>query len=395
MIRVAFPVLGGPNSWTGGITYLCNLLDALNEYASTQVQPYVVLRGQVDAGALSLLMPYLRTVPIQIPASANSFSRARQWSARFILQRDGVMENVLTKAGVDIIFQQSAWYGFRFRVPTLAWIADFQHRHLPHMFSRRNFMKREVGYRALARAATRILLSSRDAERDCERFYPAARGKTLAVPFAVKRPIPASESDVLAASNRHSLPRRFFYIPNQFWKHKNHFLVLKSLHILKQQGLRVVIVTSGALSDTRNPSHPEQVLERSKLLGLGDCFLVLGLIPRDDVSKLMQASLAVINPSLSEGWSTTVEEAKSLGVPLLLSNLAVHQEQAPENARYFDPHNAEELAGILRSCWNDLEPGPRPEREHIASVSYEQKRQIFAEQFADACIRTIAAEKMR
>ncbi len=42
----------------------------------------------------------------------------------------------------------------------------------------------------------------------------------------------------------------------------------------------------------------------------------------------MLCSTALINPSQFEGWSTTVEEAKSLGVKMLLSDLEVHKEQA-------------------------------------------------------------------
>jgi glycosyltransferase involved in cell wall biosynthesis len=47
----------------------------------------------------------------------------------------------------------------------------------------------------------------------------------------------------------------------------------------------------------------------------------------------MRASTALINPSLFEGWSTTVEEAKSTGTPMILSDLGVHREQAEGMAR--------------------------------------------------------------
>ncbi len=61
----------------------------------------------------------------------------------------------------------------------------------------------------------------------------------------------------------------------------------------------------------------------------------------------MRACTALINPSLSEGWSTTVEEAKSLGVPMLLSDLRVHREQAGDCAYYFDPEAAGQLASLM------------------------------------------------
>ena len=48
----------------------------------------------------------------------------------------------------------------------------------------------------------------------------------------------------------------------------------------------------------------------------------------------MCASVALLNPSHFEGWSTTVEEARALGVPMLLSDLDVHLEQAQGIARF-------------------------------------------------------------
>ena len=49
---------------------------------------------------------------------------------------------------------------------------------------------------------------------------------------------------------------------------------------------------------------------------------------------------ALINPSRSEGWSTTVEEAKSFGVPMILSDIDVHREQTGGTARYFGAEDA-------------------------------------------------------
>ena len=51
--------------------------------------------------------------------------------------------------------------------------------------------------------------------------------------------------------------------------------------------------------------------------------------------SLMKFSIAVINPSKSEGWSSTVEQAKSLGKFVLLSNLTVHKEQNPRRSYFF------------------------------------------------------------
>jgi len=92
---------------------------------------------------------------------------------------------------------------------------------------------------------------------------------------------------------------------------------------------------------------------------LQDHIKILGHIDYGDVLFMMKNSIAVINPSRFEGWSSSVEEAKSMGKPVVLSRIAVHVEQNPANARYFDPDDAIELSRILGDLW-----GAPPEASH-------------------------------
>ena len=73
-------------------------------------------------------------------------------------------------------------------------------------------------------------------------------------------------------------------------------------------------------------------------------FVISEMIPLDHVYALLRASTALINPSRFEGGSTTVEEAKSFGVPTILSDIDVHREQTNDAARYFGVDDAEALA---------------------------------------------------
>ena len=72
---------------------------------------------------------------------------------------------------------------------------------------------------------------------------------------------------------------------------------------------------------------------------------VLGFISREDQLTLMQAAVAVMQPSLFEGWSTVVEDAKSMSVPLVASAISVHQEQFADYGvkLFFAPEDAADL----------------------------------------------------
>jgi len=88
-----------------------------------------------------------------------------------------------------------------------------------------------------------------------------------------------------------------------------------------------------------------------------------------------------MNPSLYEGWSTPVEEAKSIGAPLLLSDLPVHREQQPRVASFFDPNDSSAVAAALATAWREYEPGPRPVDEQRAADALVGRRRDFASRF--------------
>jgi len=380
-MRVAFTVFGG-SGWTGGLNYLRNLLSALAELPDRPVQSILFVSPETPRANIEQLRPYLSQDPVVVLGwSADRLNRLRRLAGSFILQRDLVSEKYFRQAAIDVVFQHAAWYGLAFPIPTLAWIADFQHKHLPQMFSTANNLKRDLGYMALSCSASRILLSSQDARRDCERFFPKTRGKTSVLPFCVQIP---EDDTALSPSDIRSiyrLPERYFYMPNQLWKHKNHIGILKAVNELKLADKSVVVVASGNPSDVRNPEHPAAVIKKISQYGLEDNFQFLGLIPYDHIMPLMRGALAVINPSFFEGWSTTVEEAKSLGVPLILSDINVHHEQAGEVAFYFDPSNHKNIAACLEKAWAQLDLNTRAELESNARLGYQIKRSEFAADF--------------
>jgi len=81
--------------------------------------------------------------------------------------------------------------------------------------------------------------------------------------------------------------------------------------------------------------------------GLHDQISLLGIIPRGDQINLMRWSQAVLQPSLFEGWSTVIEDAISLQVPVIAADLPVNMEQLKEHGSYFRAHDADQLADLL------------------------------------------------
>lgn len=394
-MRVAFGIIGG-GFWTGGLNYLESLVSAIRDRPSLGVKPLLFAGPDADAATLDRLAPYLAEPPhISAAWRRTGALRACRRMQGVVLQRDSIAERALRSMSADAVFQHSVWYGLRFRVPTVAWIADFQHRRCPEMFSALNRLKRDIGYRMLSHSADALVLSSRDALNDCRTYFPHVTGRSHALPFVPligAMPGPETLGPLLGTYN---LPRKFIFLPNQLWKHKNHLAVIAALERLRASGDCPTVVACGNPADYRSPDHPQRVIDAAKSPALGGSFRFLGMIPRDHLTGLMRLSAALINPSFLEGWSTTVEEAKWMGVPLLLSDLGVHREQAGARARYFDPHSPESIAKVLADAWPALEPGPRPTREAETRIEHAEARGAFADSFARIVESAIASARAR
>jgi glycosyltransferase involved in cell wall biosynthesis len=224
------------------------------------------------------------------------------------------------------------------------------------------------------------MLSSESALRDCRKFYPRLTNGISVVRFATQ-PAPAllttNPSDILAL---YGLPRKYFYLPNHFWRHKNHEVVVDALTILKKRGLDVVVAASGSPEDPREKDYFNGLMRQVKGRNLQANFRYLGMIPLDHVYALLRTSLALINPSRFEGWSTTVEEAKSFGVPLILSDIDVHREQTGGSARYF---GIDDYATLADQLW-EVSQNPEPSAARDLLPNLDERVAAFAADFVHA-----------
>jgi glycosyltransferase involved in cell wall biosynthesis len=344
VIRVAFTLIGGKN-WTGGQNYLLNLLEVLVRYQNATLTP-VLFVGEDGAEAAT---PFHAIPGLQlVDTSCLNLTRRKPALLQALLWgKDRCLARVFKQHRIDLVFESAQFFGWRLGVPTIAWIPDFQHRGLPHLFSRADWLKREIGFRAQVVGGRTVMLSSDDARQACEHYYPATQGCTHTIHFAIPPRADINYSEARAIADIYSLPAQFVFLPNQFWRHKNHELVLEALTILKQRGKHIVIAASGKQNDPRDPGYFPRFLATLKKRDMEQSFRLLGLIPYPHLMALMRSCTALLNPSLFEGWSTTVEEARAMGTPMVLSDLAVHREQMGEEAIYFERHSAQSLANAL------------------------------------------------
>ncbi len=386
MIRVGFvyPRLG--EAWLGGSNYLRNLLGALTATPSCGVQPVLL----VDAGAP--VPPGFEQVEILRSAALRVRHLLPFRGAAAVLHWDPLLDGILRHHHLAVL-SHSGVLGPRARTPAIAWISDFQHRVLPGFFQPAERTERDAAFTRFLREAAVVIVSSEAARRDAEQFFPGHAARLRVLRFVDSSPAAASPPSREELQSRHGFSGRYFILPNQYWAHKNHALVLDALALLRQKGREVLVLSTGSASDYRSPGFFERFLQHREALGVTDNYRILGVVPFADLSGLLRGAVAVLNPSLFEGWSTTVEEAKSLGKRVLLSDIAVHREQAPERGAYFDPHQPEQLAEAMWAAWTADDAGEGAATARAASLLPAWRKE-FAETYA-AIVREVAAASRR
>jgi len=383
--RVAFFL--GQVAWLGGVNYYRSLLSAIQSVSESKIHPIVIAGLKSEIHEFKDLAEVVRTPLLDRYSLGWWVSKCLN---RAFFGRDYLLYWFLRRHRIDLISHNSLlWKGCK--IPSIGWIPDFQHLHLPNYFDKKECEARDRQFRNIILRSNAVILSSQDALNDLNRFCEHNKTPTHILHFV---PSYNENDDELLnfeeSSAKYNINRPWFYIPNQFWIHKNHGVVIKALHLLKEKGTDFLVIATGSTSDSRNEEYFPSLMDMVNDYGLQDHFRPLGVLPFSDVIALMRYSVAVINPSLFEGWSTSVEESKSLGKMIILSDISVHHEQNPDRGYYFSPSDQTMLADHMMAAMQKYHEGEEKHYFVTARTENTLNRKVFAKQFENICVMVLS-----
>jgi glycosyltransferase involved in cell wall biosynthesis len=334
-------------NWIGGTYYIENLIAALAQLPDAQQPELLIFSWTIeDAERLQQAVKY------------------SYWSFRRFERTLTLPERILNKitatllgrryisylySDIDLVFPLPAgWRHYFARIPHhVYWIPDFQEHYLPTFFKSEEIQERKLNQQLILEIGYHIVFSSNAAQSNFKEIYPNSIINAYVLQFAVtNRLTQESTSNCLA---RYNIGQPYFICSNQFWKHKNHPTVLRAIVELRRTHPHALVIFTGKEYDYRNSTYFTDLIALQKSLNLKEEVKFLGFIPREDQLILMQEAIAVIQPSLFEGWSTVVEDSKALNVPLIVSDLEVHREQLSNYSSklFFEPENNIKLAQCM------------------------------------------------
>jgi glycosyltransferase involved in cell wall biosynthesis len=303
---------------------------------------------------------------------------------------------IVENTGLDVIIPVRDQTIYDVDLPIVGWIPDFQHLRLPEFFDPEEIRLREQGFLVIAQKSSVILMSSESARLDFEELFPdqAAKARVAHFPSILWT---FDRGDDSAIIRKYHLPRKFALVANQFWRHKNHRILPPALELLKHRRIEINLVVTGLPSDYRDLDNKSlsQFFQESAMRDVAGSIHFLGQIPYSDLVAVMRTAALIIQPSFFEGWSTSIEDSKALGRPLVCSDIPVHREQVPEALGFFDPKKPEMLADLLAEIYGDLRPGPDSQREEAAFALARKHASDYGWNLLDMARDAITTERLK
>lgn len=162
---------------------------------------------------------------------------------------------------------------------------------------------------------------------------------------ATKSLLKKSSLNPLEVLYKYNLNKPFVIYTGNLYPHKNvRFLIeaIKEFNASHEHRLEL------ALACARNDTF-KNVVETDETIKF------LGFVPDEELAVLYEQALALVQPSLIEGFGLTGLEAMSVGLPVLSSNFTCLPEIYGDAALYFDPKNTNDLVSKLAQFFSDQE----------------------------------------
>ncbi len=383
IVAISFPF--EDNSWLGGSYSISHLLNAYLSLPNPKLRLVLAAPLALPKYVADELppIPIWRTSLMSRGSAAHILRRL----VRKFLSRDILFERWLRKRHVDVLSHAQA-LGKEATIPVIGYITDLGVHYHSDLYSaeRADGVKRYIY--SYVNSVSTVLLLSDAVERDFVELYQNTKGfrEVVHIVPAVNKRNSDAELEVVA---RYGLPERYFYLPNKFWVHKNHGVVIEALGLLRLRGQRVRVVCSGMTNDERQPHYFSELMKRAEELGVEQDLQIIGIVPGPDVVALMGGSVAVLNPSKFEGWGLSVAEAREMGKCVILSDIPVFREHEPARVEFFLPDDASALADILIKAHDSFDQAVDDAAQEAAQKVHLAHKQSYARAYERVVLATI------
>ncbi|HAH24197.1 MAG TPA: glycosyltransferase family 1 protein [Prolixibacteraceae bacterium] len=234
-------------------------------------------------------------------------------------------------------------------IKSIVTIHDLIYLRYPQYFQKIDRSIYDLKFRHSCRVATRIHAISEQTKQDLISFLNVPEEKIDVIYQAINTLFfqVCTEEQKLTVLDKYQLPTQFLLNVGTIEPRKNLVGLLNGMLLAN---LKIPLVVVG------KPTH--YIREVQQLIEKHQSDLKVYFLPgiEDvDLQALYQSAVAMIYPSVFEGFGLPVVEAQASGCPVITSNISSLPEAGGEAALYIHPLNAEEIGQAIRKLMDETD----------------------------------------
>jgi glycosyltransferase involved in cell wall biosynthesis len=158
----------------------------------------------------------------------------------------------------------------------------------------------------------------------------------------------APEEEKLEIRKKYNLPASYLLFVGTQEPRKNLSVLIEAFRRIRDRNVHLVLAGPAGWS-----------VEQDELTG--ERILRTGYVSKQDLRAMYQQAVAVVFPSVEEGFGLPLLEGMASRVPVIASRIPVFQEICNDSCAYFDPERPEEL----RNAIDEIVDNPELRKELI------------------------------
>ena len=255
-------------------------------------------------------------------------------------------EKKLIKNDVSvIIFLFTSYKSFLLKkIKYTSTVLDVCHRDFPEFEEVGNFKTfffREYLNKKTLPLSSLIITESEDLKEKIADLYQLDLNKIIAIPNLPSKLISGNKNfSISNIKKKYNIKNDFYFYPAQFWRHKNHIVILKCVEKLKKQGTNLYFIFCG-----RDKGYLKFIKNKISEYKINENIKILDYVTDQELLELYKLSKALVMPTYFGPTNIPPVEAWDLSVPVVYSSyLKNHGKNA---ALYFNPDSSDNLVKVL------------------------------------------------
>lgn len=255
-------------------------------------------------------------------------------------------------------------------VPIVTTIHDLAFEHLPETFTRRGKTQLRLTVRRTARRAAHILTVSEYSRQDISHTYRLSPDKITVTHNGCETQFTAASTaqETTALKQKFGITKDYLLAVGSLQPRKNLVRLLRAYARLRaeQPEFQLQLVLVG-----RRLWLYEEILREIKQQKIAADVIVTDYVADEDLPALYRAAVALVYPSLFEGFGLPPLEAMACGTPVITSNTSSLPEVVGPAALLVDPYDEAALAQALWQIAHDAAL-----RQQLRSAGLAQAKQF-------------------